>query len=217
MIADEEEDKPMPTGGPPEREEARAEVLTRIGDAVRERRLTLEISSQAALAERAGVVTNTVAFLERGQKMPWMANRRKIENALGWPAGTLTAMYHEGAAAPPQQPDIAFPAAPTPPQPIPVAPGELSGWVLSVALRTTEMAATIADVAARYSAMDSDAAAAVAEIDSQAHALEAVIAASLPAAESEVEFDQMVSVLAQLRRGRESIRSIGEVTRSVAQ
>lgn len=207
----------MPAGGPPEREDTRAEVLIRIGDAVRERRQMLEISSQAALAERAGVVTNTVAYLERGQKMPWMANRRKIEDALGWPAGSLTAMYNEGAPAPPPEVDTTPLASPAPPQPTPVAASELSGWVLSVALRTTEMAATLADVAARYSARDPDAAAAVAEIDSQAHALEAVIAASLPAAESDVEFDQMVSVLAQLRRGRETIRAVGEVTRSVAQ
>lgn len=209
-IADEEEDEPMPAGGSPEREDERAETLARIGEAVRERRLELEISSQAALADRAGVVTNTVAFLERGQKMPWMANRRKIENALGWPAGTLTAMY-QGAAAPVLEP---APAAAAPPRDTSQSAGELSGRVLSIALRTTEMAATIAEVAARYSDTDPEAAAAVTEIDRQAHALEAVISAGLLDVDldSEAAFDQMVSVLTQLRRGRQAIRNVGRVT-----
>lgn len=215
-ITDEEEDEPMPAGGSPEREDERAETLARIGEAVRERRLELEISSQAALADRAGVVTNTVAFLERGQKMPWMANRRKIENALGWPAGTLTAMY-QGAPAPTIEP-VAEPASPAPPPAPGQSSGELSGRVLSIALRTTEMAATIAEVAARYSNTDPEAAAAVAEIDRQAHALEAVISAGLLDVDldSEAAFDQMVSVLSQLRRGRQAIRNIGRVTQDGA-
>jgi len=212
--ADEEEDEPMPAGGSPEREAERTDTLTRIGDAVRERRLELEISSQAALAERAGVVTNTVAFLERGQKMPWMANRRKIETALGWPVGTLTAMY-QGAATPTLEP---APISPAPPLPPAQSSSELSGRVLSIALRTTEMAATIAEVAARYSDTDPEAAAAVAEIDRQAHALEAVISAGLLDVDldSEAAFDQMVSVLTQLRRGRQAIRNVGRVTQDGA-
>jgi len=76
------------------------------------------------------------------------------------------------------------------------------------------MAATLAEVAARYSNTDPDAAAAVAEIDRQAHALEAVISAGLLDVDldSEAAFDQMVSVLSQLRRGRQAIRNLGRVT-----
>lgn len=201
----------MPAGRPTEREE-REQSLARIGEAVRERRLTLGISSQAALAERAGVVTNTVAFLERGQKMPWMANRRKIENALEWPSGTLTAMLHDGAPAPAEQVAI----VPTPPSPPaePAPPGDLSGWVLNVALRVTEMAATVAEVAARYSASDPDAAAVIAELSNQTHALEAVLSASLLDVDSvsDSTFDQMYAVMAQLRRGRQTLRDLGQVT-----
>lgn len=202
----------MPAGGSPEREDERAETLARIGEAVRERRLELEISSQAALADHAGVVTNTVAFLERGQKMPWMANRRKIEKALGWPSGTLTAM-HQGAAAPVLEP-VSEPTAPAPPLATAQGAAKLRGRVLSIAVRTSEMAATIAEVAARYSDTDPEAAAAVADIDRHAHELEAVISAGLLDVDldSEVAFDQLVSALTQLRRGRQAIRNVGRRT-----
>jgi len=212
-VADEEGSQPMPAGRLNASEESREEALARIGDAVREARLTLGISSQAALAERAGVVTNTVAFLERGQKMPWMANRRKIESALNWPVGALTAMLHEGAPAPTQRlqpvPTTATPQAEEPTQP---ASGELSGWVLNAALRVTEMAATIADIAARCSANAPEAQAVLAELSSQTNALEQVLSAGLVDAltgtESDEVVDQLYAVMTQIRRSRKTFRSL---------
>ncbi|QSN49643.1 putative transcriptional regulator with C-terminal CBS domains [Mycobacteroides abscessus subsp. bolletii] len=199
-----------------EQQDARALVLARIGKAVKERRLFLKISSQAALAEKAGVALNTVAFLERGQKMPWVANRRDIEGALKWPTGTLTEMFH-GAEAPPNEPEqqesttgadsAAVVALPNLiPDPAALS-GEQGGLFLNVALRTTAIAATCADVLSRYTGDDPDAAAAIVELDKQTHALEAIIAASLPTADSDEQFDQMINVLAELRRGREHIRN----------
>lgn len=199
-----------------EQRDARALVLARIGKAVKKRRLFLNINSQGALAERAGVALNTVAFLERGQKMPWVANRRDIEGALEWPTGTLTEMYH-GAEAPPNEPEkqsltaeadsdaVMRPLSPVPDQA--ALSGEQGSLFLNVALRTTAIAATSADVLSRYTDSDPDAAAAIVELDKQTHALEAIIAASLPTADSDDQFDQMITVLAELRRGREHIRN----------
>ncbi|ETZ66985.1 hypothetical protein L841_3235 [Mycobacterium sp. MAC_080597_8934] len=202
----------MPAGRLNASEESREEALARIGDAVREARLTLGISSQAALAERAGVVTNTVAFLERGQKMPWMANRRKIESALNWPVGSLTAMLHEGAPAPTQRLQPVPTTTPQPEEPTPPASGELSGWVLNAALRVTEMAATIADIAARYSANAPEAQAVLAELSSQTNALEQVLSAglvdALTGAESDEVVDQLYAVMTQIRRSRKTFRSL---------
>lgn len=202
----------MPAGRLNASEESREEALARIGDAVREARLTLGISSQAALAERAGVVTNTVAFLERGQKMPWMANRRKIESALNWPVGSLTAMLHEGAPAPTQRLQPVPTTTPQPEEPTPPASGELSGWVLNAALRVTEMAATIADIAARYSANAPEAQAVLAELSSQTNALEQVLSAGLVDAltgtESDEVVDQLYAVMTQIRRSRKTFRSL---------
>lgn len=200
-----------------EQKDARAQVLARIGTAVKERRLYLRINSQAALAEKAGVALNTVAFLERGQKMPWVANRRDIEGALEWPTGTLTEMYH-GAEAPPNEPEQHKPPADADsaaavgalpisvPNPAALS-GEQGGYFLNVALRTTAIAATCADVLSRYTHDDPDAAAAIVELDKQTHALEAIISASLPTADSDEQFDQMINVLTELRRGREHIRN----------
>lgn len=211
-VADEEGSQPMPAGRLNASEESREEALARIGDAVREARLTLGISSQAALAERAGVVTNTVAFLERGQKMPWMANRRKIESALNWPVGSLTAMLHEGAPAPTQRLQPVPTTTPQPEEPTPPASGELSGWVLNAALRVTEMAATIADIAARYSANAPEAQAVLAELSSQTNALEQVLSAglvdALTGAESDEVVDQLYAVMTQIRRSRKTFRSL---------
>lgn len=202
----------MPAGRLNASEESREEALARIGDAVREARLTLGISSQAALAERAGVVTNTVAFLERGQKMPWMANRRKIESALNWPVGSLTAMLHEGAPAPTQRLQPVPTTTPQPEEPTPPASGELSGWVLNTALRVTEMAATIADIAARYSANAPEAQVVLAELSSQTNALEQVLSAGLVDAltgtESDEVVDQLYAVMTQIRRSRKTFRSL---------
>ncbi|ETZ67027.1 hypothetical protein L840_1766 [Mycobacterium sp. MAC_011194_8550] len=202
----------MPAGRLNASEESREEALARIGDAVREARLTLGISSQAALAERAGVVTNPVVFLERGQKMPWMANRRKIESALNWPVGSLTAMLHEGAPAPTQRLQPVPTTTPQPEEPTPPASGELSGWVLNAALRVTEMAATIADIAARYSANAPEAQAVLAELSSQTNALEQVLSAglvdALTGAESDEVVDQLYAVMTQIRRSRKTFRSL---------
>ncbi|WP_155947632.1 helix-turn-helix transcriptional regulator [Mycobacterium sp. MAC_011194_8550] len=211
-VADEEGSQPMPAGRLNASEESREEALARIGDAVREARLTLGISSQAALAERAGVVTNPVVFLERGQKMPWMANRRKIESALNWPVGSLTAMLHEGAPAPTQRLQPVPTTTPQPEEPTPPASGELSGWVLNAALRVTEMAATIADIAARYSANAPEAQAVLAELSSQTNALEQVLSAglvdALTGAESDEVVDQLYAVMTQIRRSRKTFRSL---------
>lgn len=217
----------MPASDAAARKEARRARLKTIGRAIEEHRGKM---SQAALAEKAGVGYNTVALLERGLTMPWPGNRRKIEAALDWDSGRLTAMYEDGAAAPPlpgekASQDTADPVdAVAPDYPangnlLPgvgaeqrsAAPQSVNGWVLDIAISATTVAATTVDVLQRLVPDEPEAVAAIQELGRQTQILEARIAASLPQATTETDFDQMVNVLTELRRHREHIRSAGEL------
>lgn len=214
----------MPASDAAARKEARRARLKTIGRAIEEHRGKM---SQAALAEKAGVGYNTVALLERGQTMPWPGNRRKIEGALGWDSGRLTAMYEDGADAPPLPGETASQGAALPTEgahdsPVtgvvipgnfiqqgPSKPTSVNGWVLDIAISATTALATTVDVLQRLVPDDPESVAAIQELSRLTQILEARIAASLPQATSETDFDQMVNVLAELRRNREHIRNAG--------
>ncbi|ORW24578.1 hypothetical protein AWC17_03295 [Mycobacterium nebraskense] len=191
-------------------EQTREQRLLRIGRAIEEHRGGL---SQLELAERAGVAINTVALLERGKTMPWPVNRRKIESALGWPSGTLTAMFRDGAPAPPlagqavARPRIDAEAPPTPPPMTSTPAARLVAAMLTIALDTTALAATVGDLVLQHGDHSAETVAAIREFDRLTQALEASISASIPVADSEELFDQIVSVLSELRRHREHIHS----------
>lgn len=199
----------MPDLGPGHGEQSREQRILRIGRAIEEHRGEL---SQLELAEKAGVAINTVALLERGKTMPWPANRRKIEAALGWPTGTLTAMFRDGAPAPPlagqaaarpvveAEPEPASPAVSTP-------AARLVAAMLTIALDTTALAATVGDLVLQQAGSSPETIAAIRELDRLTQALEASISASIPVADSEELFDQIVSVLSELRRHREHIHA----------
>ncbi|MDO3101043.1 helix-turn-helix transcriptional regulator [Mycobacteroides abscessus subsp. abscessus] len=212
----------MPVPDAAARKEARRARLTLIGRAVEEHRSALGVS-QAALAEKAGVGYNTVALLERGQTMPWAANRRKIENALEWDSGRLTAMYEDGADAPPlpgsTKGDSAGTGSPvelrvvqdagnTPPSS--GAPA-LQRWVLDIAVSATLMTATCVDVLVRHAEEDPEAMAAIEELNRRTQGLESAVAASLGEAykDSADTFDQLLGVLNELGRTRQHIRDVG--------
>ncbi|VBA61499.1 helix-turn-helix domain-containing protein [Mycobacterium attenuatum] len=195
----------MPDGDGSAREETREQRLLRIGRAIEEHRGSL---TQLELAHKAGVAINTVALLERGKTMPWPTNRRKIENALGWPTGTLTAMYTDGAPAPPLHSDADKPATrqaqPHSPN-LPAATANRDAAILNIALDTTNLVATCSELVLMYGGNGPDTAAAISELDRLTQALEATIAAGIPAAmqdDSGQLFDQIISVLAEMRRNR---------------
>lgn len=213
----------MPVPDAAARKEARRARLKAIGRAIEEHRGKL---SQGALADKAGVGYNTVALLERGQTMPWAANRRKIENALGWDSGRLTAMYEDGADAPPLPGSASAESggADSPVElhvvddtTIPASSGTAAPafqrWVLDLALSATLMTATCVDVLVRHAEEDPEAMAAIEELNRRTQELEAAVAASLGEAYKDSStFDQLLGVLNELSRTRQHIRDAGTTT-----
>lgn len=196
--------------------ENRFHRLVRIGRAIEEHRGSL---TQVELAQEAGVALNTVALLERGKQMPWPQNRRKIETALGWPTGTLTAMLIDGAPAPPlrNQPEAVKTDTRQvqPPQPPSNATAPLArtpaavmlNIALDVALEATTLVTTCSELVSMYGGSGPDTAAAIAELDRLTQSLEATVAAAIPAALQEAEsgelVDQLIAVLTEMRRSRQ--------------
>ncbi len=64
-----------------------------VGHAVANRRNNLHMTTQAELAERAGVHKNTISRLELGQLRRQGRKWAAIEAALEWPTGKLMGMY----------------------------------------------------------------------------------------------------------------------------
>jgi transcriptional regulator with XRE-family HTH domain len=91
------------------------EVLETIGQLIKEGRLEAGLA-QKPFATRSGVDTKTLATMEKGTRVAWETNQRKVETALGWrigsiqkaiddarhiPSGTLTlASMKEGGSEP---------------------------------------------------------------------------------------------------------------------
>lgn len=65
----------------------------KVGHAVANRRNHLGMTTQAELAERAGVHHNTISRLELGQLRRQGRKWSAIEGALEWPTGKLMSMY----------------------------------------------------------------------------------------------------------------------------
>jgi transcriptional regulator with XRE-family HTH domain len=169
-------------------------AIARVGRAVIGRRLELGLASQRELAEKAGVALNTAAQLERGHTFPRRANAHKLEQALQWPAGTLTALRR--GETPPTVPTHTPPPASPSPSTTSVHAVAIAGAVVNIAARCTE-------ILLRHAADDPDTAALLRQLDAQLLALETMIAASLPHAES---FDDTVSALAEVHRHREALK-----------
>jgi DNA-binding XRE family transcriptional regulator len=199
----EEDCSTMPDSDGTARAEAREQRVLRIGRAIEEHRGEL---SQMELAQKAGVALNTVALLERGKTMPWPTNRRKIETALGWPTGTLTAMFSDGAPAPPLPSETEKTTTTQPePQTPPPSTADRDAAILNIALHTTYVLDTCSELVLRYGGSGPDTGAAIAELDRQTQALEAIIAASYPSFltdDSDQLFKQIVTVLTELRSVR---------------
>ena len=65
------------------------EALQTIGRLIKEERLAQGIS-QVQLAKQAGTAIKTVRTLESGTRRTQEINQRKLENALGWRAGSVS-------------------------------------------------------------------------------------------------------------------------------
>jgi transcriptional regulator with XRE-family HTH domain len=170
-------------------------AIARVGRAVTDRRLELGLATQRELAEKAGVALNTAAQLERGHTFPRRANAHKLEQALQWPAGTLTALRR--GETPPTVPKH------TPPPPASPSPSTTRVHAVAIAGAVVNIAARCTEILLRHAADDPETATLLRELDAQLLALETMIAASLPHAES---FDDTVSALAEVHRHREALK-----------
>ncbi|MGV7717835.1 helix-turn-helix domain-containing protein [Mycobacterium kansasii] len=195
-------------------------ALARVGSAVADRRADLGLT-QRQLAEKAGVGLNTAALLERGQTFPQARNARKLEEALEWPRGALSAIRrgekppsaeHVQLASPStvQQVGQGSGAAPTVTRAAPglstvvaAEPGGGSAQALAIATGVVGVAATCMDILVRRAPTDPATVEALRELEAQLLRLETLIAASLPHADS---FDDTMSALAELHRHRDAIR-----------
>lgn len=166
--------------------------VARAGRAVADRRLECGLTTQRELADKAGVALNTAAMLERGHSFPRAGNARKIERALDWPAGMLTALRRGEAL-------------PTPAQPRPPAPATGGVHAVSIAQGVVKIAGLCAEVLLRDSADDPNSAILLRDLSDQLLALETMIAASLPHAAD--AFDETVAALEEVHRNREALQS----------
>lgn len=66
-----------------------------VGHRVAVRRVSLGMTTQRELAERAGLHKNTVSKLELGQLRRPGGKWGDVEDALGWPRGRLVAMHRD--------------------------------------------------------------------------------------------------------------------------
>lgn len=166
--------------------------IARAGRAVADRRLECGLTTQRELADKAGVALNTAAMLERGHTFPRAGNARKIEQALDWPAGMLTALRRGEPL-------------PTPAQSRPPAPATGGVHAVSIAQGVVKIAGLCAEVLLRNSADDPRSAVVLRDLSDQLLALETLIAASLPHAAD--AFDETVAALEEVHRNREVLQS----------
>jgi transcriptional regulator with XRE-family HTH domain len=64
------------------------EILETIGQLIKEGRLELGLA-QKPFAIHSGVDTKTLATMEKGTRVAWETNQRKVETALGWRIGSI--------------------------------------------------------------------------------------------------------------------------------
>jgi predicted transcriptional regulator len=156
--------------------------LTRVGEAVRQRRLDLELT-QREVARRAGLAVNTGSQLERGQNWPRETNQRKLEMALQWPPGALTALRR---------------GEPVPQVPASAPVTQIKPSMLGVVRPFVTAAILCMDILA---GQNSEPEIAKARLDDAVHAMEALLAAVLP--DAGPAFSDILAALEQLHAIRD--------------
>lgn len=76
-----------------------AEALVTIGNLIKQGRLELGYS-QKPFATSSGVDTKTLASMEKGTRVAWETNQRKVEQALGWRVGSIQAVLDDAENIP---------------------------------------------------------------------------------------------------------------------
>jgi DNA-binding XRE family transcriptional regulator len=179
----------------------------RVGHAVADRRLEMGFATQRELAEAAGVALNTAAQLERGRTFPRRSNAHKLEQALKWPTGTLTAL-RRGEPVPGGQPPSTAPAPAVTAAPTAPSPAVSSVHAVAIASGVVNVAARAIQILLRHAADDPETGALLRDLDTQLLGLETMIAASLPhAADS---FDDTMLALAEVHRHREALKAAAQ-------
>lgn len=64
------------------------QALKRIGLLIKEGRTKLGMT-QIPFAKHVGIDTKTIASMEKGARVAWEVNQRKVETALGWRPGSI--------------------------------------------------------------------------------------------------------------------------------
>lgn len=75
------------------------EALEIIGRLIKDARLEKGLRQQP-FAKFAEVDTKTLASMEKGTRVPWETNQRKVEKALGWRAGSIQELLDNASATP---------------------------------------------------------------------------------------------------------------------
>jgi DNA-binding XRE family transcriptional regulator len=76
-----------------------AEALEIIGRLIKEGRLEKDLR-QLPFAKFAEVDTKTLASMEKGTRVAWETNQRKVEKALGWRTGAIQEVLDNAADTP---------------------------------------------------------------------------------------------------------------------
>jgi DNA-binding XRE family transcriptional regulator len=76
-----------------------SEALEVIGRLIKEGRLERDLR-QLPFAKFAEVDTKTLASMEKGTRVAWETNQRKVEKALGWRAGSIQEVLDNAADTP---------------------------------------------------------------------------------------------------------------------
>lgn len=76
-----------------------AEALETIGNLIKQGRLQRGYA-QKPFATSSGVDTKTLASMEKGTRVAWETNQRKVEQALGWRVGSIQAVLDDAENIP---------------------------------------------------------------------------------------------------------------------
>lgn len=76
-----------------------SEALETIGALIKQGRLEMGLAQQP-FAKLSGVDTKTLASMEKGTRLAWETNQRKVEDALQWRAGSIQKVIDEAADTP---------------------------------------------------------------------------------------------------------------------
>ena len=82
------------------------EALEIIGRLIKEGRLEKDLRA-LPFAKLSGVDTKTLASMEKGTRVAWETNQRKVEKALGWRAGSIQEVLDHAPDTPPESVTLA--------------------------------------------------------------------------------------------------------------